>query len=266
MSSSVFRKRNLVIWNKLKAKDKGVKLLSILTKNPTLYPPAGHRFFESRNIYREAFRTAFQFLRGNYIRGDVAEFGTNRGFTSRFIAKSIRKYYSDANFYLFDSFKGLPEISSAVDLNSYEVKEHSAWFKGQMIVPPATPIRIGKVLGRILGSQRIHIHEGYFEQTLRTELFDRPLALVHIDCDLYQSTNFVIDSLLEMERIQDGTVILFDDFNCGRGNPHLGERRALTDTLGAHKDYSVSEFFRYGWHGAAFIVHRSAAFSGSENV
>ena len=52
-------------------------------------------------------------------------------------------------------------------------------------------------------------------------------AIVHLDCDLYISTKQVLDGLDRHGVMQDGTVLMFDDWNCHRANPAFGQRGAL---------------------------------------
>ncbi len=54
---------------------------------------------------------------------------------------------------------------------------------------------------------------GWFDQTLPGFLAERPgepVALLHVDCDLYSSTRTVFSQL--GERIVAGTVIVFDEY------------------------------------------------------
>jgi hypothetical protein len=69
-----------------------------------------------------------------------------------------------------------------------------------------------------------------------------------------------LDKLLERSVFQDGCVLLFDDYNTNRANPSMGERRALSEAFGAQDRYIYSEWFTYGWHGQAFIVHDRESF------
>jgi hypothetical protein len=125
--------------------------------------------------------------------------------------------------------------------------------------------RIKEALAEILPPERVAIIRGYFENTLEQYLPNEKAAILHIDCDLHASTMTVLEKALEKNVLQDGTLLLFDDFNCGRGNPMLGERKALADFLACQKTFSCSRFFNYGWNGGAFIVH-VASESGEQHA
>ena len=71
--------------------------------------------------------------------------------------------------------------------------------------------------------------QGYFHQSLTPEIkkrFDMErAALVMVDCDLDQSTVPVLDFIGDL--LQEGTVILFDDWYCFGTTSEHGETRAL---------------------------------------
>ncbi|MFY9685075.1 MAG: class I SAM-dependent methyltransferase, partial [Pseudolabrys sp.] len=58
----------------------------------------------------------------------------------------------------------------------------------------------------------VRLHRGWFENSLPPWLKDNsgPVAFLHIDCDLYSSTQTIFNLL--SERIVPGTVILFDEY------------------------------------------------------
>ena len=126
----------------------------------------------------------------------------------------------------------------------------------EWLLNPNIPELIKSKLQTIIPLKRVHIHKGYFSDTFQQRTLQSKPAIVHIDCDLYQSAKEVLSKLFEFNLIQDGMIILFDDFNCGRANPKFGERKALKEVMDENPNYSHSLFFYYGWHGAAFIIHK----------
>ncbi len=113
----------------------------------------------------------------------------------------------------------------------------------------------------VLSPERIFVYRGFFADTLRNPLPLRA-ALVHIDCDLYQSTRDVLTRLFETDVLQDGCVLLFDDYNCFRASPDYGERRAFREFLDGQERFEATPFFTYGFNGAAFFLHERQAWSG----
>ncbi len=231
-----------------------------ITNDTTLLPPPSYNYswFHAKKVYNEAFLRCFEFLKQNQVKGDVAEFGTFNGFTSRVIAKCIKKFRLGSSLHLFDSFQGLPDISSDPDMNCYEVKDLAVWCKTSMSAFPNAEKSIFKTLSKIIPSKRLSIHKGFYADTLKKTEFQKKLSLVHVDCDLYQSAFDVLDKLVKSRVLLDGAILLFDDYNSSRGNPNFGERKAIAEVFDDNVDYSLSLFFTYGWHGAAFIVHDKA--------
>jgi hypothetical protein len=226
-----------------------------LLKDPTLGPPPCYLKDRADEVYGEAFRKAFEFLVGTGIRGDILEFGTFKGYTARLIATLIREFRYPGKLYLFDSFGGLPEIGSPIDQQSHEVAANKVWFQGQMALPTGIVHSIRNALQKIIPASQLVILEGYYEETVGAHLPASKAALIHIDCDLYSSTKCVLEKVLSKGILQDGCVIMFDDFNANRANPLMGERRALAEVVGARDDFRYSLFFSYGYHGQAFFIH-----------
>lgn len=220
--------------------------------------------------YRQAIQTCMDFVVYGGIDGDIYEFGVLAGWTARHFAQAMRDMHYLADLWLFDSFKGLPRLKSMVDSRSYDVTR-GVW-REEMKLPAAWVDQIGdsiedhvkKRLSLIISAPRIHVRKGFFSETLKERL-PAKAALVHLDCDLHQSTLEVLNALHRNDVLQDGTVLMFDDWNCNRANPAFGQRRALSDWLGMHKGtWAASHFMNYGFNSAAFIVHRIVASSFAE--
>lgn len=149
------------------------------------------------------------------------EFGVYRG-------KSIRKiaWLTTAEVYGFDSFEGLPEDW----IQSYRKGDFS--LDGRM--PKGLPANVTLI-------------KGSFSDTLPTFLsaHTEPVAFLHIDCDLYNSTRTVFTHL--QNRITTGSVILFDEFHKFPGwQQH--EYRAFTEFIEENR-YS----FEYIGFASAYI-------------
>jgi len=216
----------------------------------------GYTMEKGTRVYTEAFEKALEFVNMNQIEGDIVEFGTLEGFTAIVFAKLMKEYKVKNSLHLFDSFAGFPEITSDVDLNSYEVKDYQVWSSGAMALGPNIPALIKERLQTIIPNDSIHIHKGFFSETFHKDTLKSKPSIVHIDCDLYQSAKEVLSKIFQFDLVQDGMIILFDDYNCGRANPKFGERLALKEVMDENPDFSYTLFYYYGWHGAAIIVHK----------
>jgi hypothetical protein len=218
-------------------------------------PLGHHSALRARYIYKEAFYVAIDYLISNQVLGPVLEFGSRSGFTSRCLGETMAERNYPGKLYLFDSFEGLPDIKADVDLRSPEVHEQKVWFKGAMAMPDDTVELIANDLQKFMQPYQFEIVKGFFSETLPRALPKEPVAMVHIDCDLYQSTMEVLESLNERNLLQNGAILMFDDYNTSKADPRMGERRALADLLLSNKALSVSPFLSYNWHGQAFILH-----------
>jgi len=133
-----------------------------------------------------------------------AEFGVELGRSAFFFSHYLPK---DGQFYLFDSFQGLPEDWALSDDN---IRPGDSW----ACEPPT------------FDDERLIIVPGWFDDTLPHAPMAGPLSLLHIDCDVYSSTKTVLERL--DEQIVTGTVILFDEL-WGYPNWRNGEYKALQE-------------------------------------
>jgi predicted O-methyltransferase YrrM len=119
--------------------------------------------------------------------GHYLEFGVYSGGTIRHMAK----YEPAVTFHGFDSFEGLPEAWAGFSLSS------RAFARGGRM--PRVPANVV-------------LHKGWFADTIPSWCGqdDGPVAFLHIDCDLYSSTVDIFRGLAE--RLQPGTVIVFDEY------------------------------------------------------
>jgi hypothetical protein len=213
-------------------------------------------------VYREAFLRAYEYLAAAGLVGEVLEFGVLGGFTARLQCEIMRDLMLFKQIHLFDSFEGLPEYTSAVDRDGYDIGVRNIWadpmrfpddFVNHHLGGPVD-VHIFKRLCEVVSPERVHIYRGFFSETL-SSMPAIKASLIHIDCDLYQSTREVFSALFEKDVLQDGCLIMFDDFNCFRANPNFGERRAFREFLEGQNRFGASPFFTYGFNGAAFFLH-----------
>jgi O-methyltransferase len=218
-------------------------------------PPATYTRMRAVETWGRMFKTVFDFISACRMAGDVYEFGTCNGYTARHLATAMvaSGLAATSRLHLFDTFTGFPELTSAIDKASYEIK--AGWDAGGNAAVPGAAERVGRMLGMLLPQDGFTINVGTFADTLTPATAHRPAALIHVDCDLYESTKVVLDRMLDFGMIQDGTVLVFDDFNCARANSEFGERRAMHEAFDANPRFSCEAWFPYGWHGQVCIVH-----------
>lgn len=128
----------------------------------------------------------------------------------------------------FDSFEGLPED----------------WRSG---FPQGF---FGHVNAADFGGRELCV--GWFEDTIPPFFADNddPIALLHVDCDLYSSTVTVLEAC--MPRLVDGAVVVFDEFfNYPAWEQH--EAKAWREYLAAHPEFQV-EYAAYVPSGEQIAV------------
>jgi hypothetical protein len=120
------------------------------------------------------------------------EFGVGRGATIDFIAENNNGKQITG----FDSFEGLPE--------EWKLSDSLVYSKGKYSLSGTLPA---------VKNKNVKIEKGYFAETLSSFLFKnkQKAAFIHIDCDLYSSTLFVLNTLHNHNKLVAGTIILFDE-------------------------------------------------------
>jgi hypothetical protein len=193
---------------------------------------------------------AFAFARWGRLPGDYLEFGVYDGWSLTAAYHLARKHrLSGMRFLGFDSFEGLPAMN---DVDSYPFQQFT---KGQLRCDQAT---VEKNIRRDgVDVSRVQLVKGWYRDTLHSRTRERlnleRAAVVWVDCDLYESTVPVLDFIVPV--LQDGTVLIMDDWFLFRAHPHRGERRAFAEWLERNPNVQVTPFVKAGWHEASFIVH-----------
>jgi O-methyltransferase len=192
---------------------------------------------------------AATWLSVNGVTGSVCEFGCAGGESFLNLYLQFARIFSPTpHFFLFDSFEGLPEPDDKT--------AHAAWKKGtyrmdrDLFVQRMDFFRVPR--------SAYTITKGFYQESLLTQtartLPIGPLALLHIDCDFYESTLLALEFVTK--NLQDGSIVLFDDYYCSKGNPSLGESGAFLQWLSSHLDWSAVPWYDYSIHGKAFVLSR----------
>lgn len=145
----------------------------------TKYMPHAKAFQTQNEVMEYAISVA------NFTANSVVmEFGVYKGESVNHIAKTIKNRIIG-----FDSFEGLPE-------------NWRTGFEAGTFALPAMPVV----------EENVELVKGLFADSLPQFLvsFRQPISLIHIDCDLYSSTIFVLDQLEEF--ILPGCILVFDEF------------------------------------------------------
>ena len=197
----------------------------------------------------EMLDVAMGFVENSALDGDYLEFGVFEGNMFAFSFHLAKRYTRDRmHFYAFDSFCGLPS-PSGVDTAGFEhFKEGQYSCNEQEFMANLRKYKVDL--------DRVTIVPGWFNEALNENLSRslplRRAAIVWVDCDLYESTVPVLDFVTDY--LQEGTVIIFDDWFAYRGNPARGEQQAWREWLAAHPNFKAVEWHKFGWNGNSFIM------------
>lgn len=195
------------------------------------------------------FVNIFDHLKQNRIVGDYYEFGCHRVRTFRMALTEARHQNLDSmRFLAFDSFKGLPPTTSDPTLE--------LWHQPGVLATPMAEFR-RLVDAHGVYADRVETFEGYYNESLTKELQRRLLsrgshiALVTIDCDLYESAVPVFEFIEPL--LQEGSVVYLDDLLVGyKASPTKGVARAFLE----FQQKSRLAFARHmdiGWWGRSYI-------------
>ena len=115
--------------------------------------------------------------------GLYLEFGVGRGKSIRWIGSQ-----ADRTVHGFDSFEGIPEYWNGNPVGAFAQSK----------------------LPNVPGNVKFHV--GMFDQSIPEFLSGHsdPVALLHVDCDLYSSTVTIFDAF--GPRLQPGAIVLFDEY------------------------------------------------------
>jgi hypothetical protein len=158
------------------------------------------------------------------LSGYYLEMGVCTGRTINFIAA----LNSDKIIYGFDSFAGLPKAWEG--RSDFDLPKGVFAYKD----PQGLPATL----------HNVRLIKGLFEETLplfkNNIIKNQPIAFIHIDCDIYDSTHAIFEHL--GDNIVSGTILLFDELYNYPGF-ELHEYKALQEFM--EKTGKAVEYFAY---------------------
>lgn len=207
----------------------------------------------------DAFARTLDFVNYESVPGDIMEFGVFGGQSLALLARahSFDSKGMSRRVVGFDSFAGLPA----------SCEQHARWRAGDCarthawhpLMPVGTPVTPDLVRGlfRACGLPEPALEIGLFEETVPRAIPSRygAAAVLHVDCDLYESTRDVLEGVLPA--LQEGTVVLFDDWLHYKASARMGEARAFQEFLDKHREWEAVPWRAYATFCQAFILRRS---------
>ena len=159
---------------------------------------------------------------------DVAELGVYRGGNVFFIATLLDELYPGAKVFAFDTYTGMPETKRGIDL-------HVAGDFGDSSLEEIVQSAADR------GIKNIEFVKGDVRDTLAT--FDAPIALGHIDLDIYEPIAFA-QNVIWKSLVPNGYLV-YDDATT---SSCLGATRAVEDFLVKHRIHSDQIYPHFVFH------------------
>jgi O-methyltransferase len=159
------------------------------------------------------------------VPGDVVECGVADGASLATLCSLLIAHGQKRELWGFDSWAGLP-APAGPDLGARSVAAGGMFAAASTARVREELLAYGICEAEI--STRVRLVPGLFSHTLPN--FQRPIALLHIDVDLYQSYLDCLGNL--WPRVQAGGVVAFDEY--GEPDTWPGARRAVDEFFAAH--------------------------------
>ena len=210
-------------------------------------------------------RAAAAFCAWNQVPGDYLEFGVSHGYSfiaacdaidgqranhqrMGFDSAGYRQWTSTPpRFFAFDSFEGMPAGGSERRMVDYAPGAFAC----------SLPQFLANVRNAGVSLARVVTVKGYYSETCTGATKEQHgltrASVVMVDCDLYESTVPVLDFITNL--VQQGTIIVFDDWFRFAGDPNAGEQRACREWLARNPQLELIEFWRQGPQAVAFLVN-----------
>jgi len=117
---------------------------------------------------------------------------------------------SDRDLWLFDSFEGLPEPTKHDVLITGKMSKAGAALGDESLV---REVCLSKAK---LPPAKVHIVKGWFEDSMPKTLSQiDTIAILHLDCDLYESVTYCLEKLYD--KVTEGGIVVVDDYGYFKG-------------------------------------------------
>jgi hypothetical protein len=207
----------------------------------SVHPSIMHNLGKIEIIKKAMWNCELEQVEGGYF-----EFGVYEGTSLYSAVKAHTKIKSTIkrNFYGFDSFDE--------GFKYFDTRDEHPFFKEGDFVSSYE-----KTKKRFSKMSHVKLIKGYFEETVVGEKAKHihgkdVCAIVFIDCDLMGPSVVALEYIAPL--LQEGSIIIIDDYYAYKGKEDLGPCGALNSFLQKHQTIKVREFSDYGYGGKSFIV------------
>jgi len=209
-----------------------------------------HPYIDFTYSKYQAIKKAFYITAHDNVLGDYVEFGVFTGSSFNFamkINKKIERIFgeSQTSFFGFDSFSGFGKLNN---------EDQHPIFKDSLF--EVNKKKIIKNIEKNSKGQNFKIVKGFFEDIMPNKNINEfgvnKLRIVLIDCDTKKAAKLALDFI--KNSIQDGTIIMFDDYVFYKGRYDMGEYSAFEEFKKENKKFFFRRIFDYGYGSKAFIA------------
>ena len=194
------------------------------------------------------FQQADYFFRVNRMKGVYAEFGCHEVNTFRMALNTLgmSPHNYAHHFFAFDSFEGMPEPEG--------LDKQLIWRAGMN----ATSLESFRAIVR-KDLHRVTCVKGFYDESLPKANWhdDDRILLAYLDCDYYSSTVDCLNFL--KDKLQHGSILFFDDWDCYYSDPLRGQRKAFSEFQdGVSATYWFEPYSHIASGGKGFVVLEKA--------
>jgi O-methyltransferase len=198
----------------------------------------------------QAIKKALYITSHEKVLGSYLEFGVFTGSSFNFAMRANRSVdkllgSSNCDFFGFDSFDGFGSVSKEDEHPRFKDSTFSVNEK-----------KVLKNIKKQAKGQDYKIIKGFYDKTLKNRLPEeyeiKKARVIMIDCDLKEPTILILDYVKNI--LQQGTIILFDDFMFYKGDKEKGQYGAFDAFKKANPQLDFRRAFDYGNGSRAFIV------------
>lgn len=165
--------------------------------------------------------------------GAIAEFGSYRGHSGYLMASLLAKLGAEKQLYLFDTFSAFPDESLGID---------QFWSRSH-------PVDFDAVRSKFTAFPFVRFVQGDFTKTFDASDIRR-LALVHVDCDAYRSTDYLIRRIFP-DMLVPGGIMVFEDY----GHAQLLGSRVAVDNYFSGRSGCVTFFSQFSGSYVVIKLH-----------
>lgn len=206
-------------------------------------PVIEHNIGKYTAIKKAFYLTALENLDGDYL-----EFGVFTGSAMVFSTKINKKMKwinkSGTRFFGFDSFQGFGDVGTT---------EKHPFYRDDIF-----GVNFEKVKKNILRQSKgsdVQLIKGFFSDTLDhkhpQEYGIKKARIIFIDCDLKSPALSALNFCSQI--IQEGTILIMDDYFSYKGNAELGISGAFSEFCKQNPEISWRNLYHYGYLGEAYI-------------